>query len=166
MHFRKIPRKHAIVSIIVFTVVLAAAVYLISSNTPNSAAGPKKAFFSVNDGKTWFIDDINKYPPFEHEGKTAVRARLFSTDGGKTIFCGYLERYTPEAKSTLEESERIGGRGSGSRPQANLDVILQGIEAKVPGGSAWVNRSAGPAYAEIVIVRGKAPGDIVEEILP
>jgi len=165
MQLGETSRKYAIAAVVVVAVALALAIFLRSSNTPD-VAGPKKAFFSVNDGKTWFVDDITKYPPFQHEGKTAVRARVFTTDGGKTSFCGYLERYTPEAKSKLEEADKQGVKRPGTRPPVDLELIFQGIEAKAPGGSGWVNRSAGPAYAAVVIVRGKGPGQNPEEVLP
>lgn len=166
MQLSEIPKKFAVTAIVVIVVILAAAAYFLSSSAPAPSSGPTKAYFSVDDGKTWFIDDINKYPPFDHDGKTAVRARVFSADGGKSTFCGYLERYTPEAKAKLEQRDQNTSRNPGSRPQVDVDVILQGIEAKIPGGTLWVNRSAGPAYAEVVMVRGKTPDAKVEEVLP
>ena len=41
------------------------------------------AFYTVDDGATWFEDDGEKLPPFQHEGKEAVRAHVFECSDGK-----------------------------------------------------------------------------------
>src|SRR3954470_798778 len=61
-----------------------------------------QSWFTADDGKTWFADDLNKLPPFEKNGRTVSRVYLFSCDGGKTVFVGYLERFTPEGKRALQ----------------------------------------------------------------
>jgi hypothetical protein len=50
-----------------------------------------KAYYSTDDGKTWFADDINKTYPFDHAGHAAYRAFIFQNTDGST-FCGYLLR--------------------------------------------------------------------------
>ena len=57
---------------------------------------------TVDDGATYFPDDANKIPPFTKDGKEAVRARVFSCDGGKTKYVAYLERITPKAKAAID----------------------------------------------------------------
>ena len=37
---------------------------------------PTKAYYTIDDGETYFEDDIQKLAPFEHEGKQAVRAAV------------------------------------------------------------------------------------------
>lgn len=72
---------------------------------------PTRGYYTVDDGQTWFADDIQKIPPFEHNGQQAVRVALFSCDGGKNVFPVYLERYTPEgqvAAEKLREAEASG----------------------------------------------------------
>jgi hypothetical protein len=39
-----------------------------------------RAFYTTDDGKTWFTDDAERLPPFDHGGKQAVRLYLFSCD--------------------------------------------------------------------------------------
>jgi hypothetical protein len=110
---------------------LVAAVLLIlaqlRANAPRPYTG--KAFFSTDDGKTWFEDDIEKLPPFEHDGKTAYRAYVFTCDGGKTQWVGYLQRY---AKAIREKNNRAR-RGTGP--------ITDGIELKRPGDAEWIPQS-------------------------
>src|SRR5215210_5554852 len=47
-----------------------------------------KSYYTIDDGKTYFVDASNKIPPFMHEGKEAVRAHVFTCDNGKTKFVG------------------------------------------------------------------------------
>jgi hypothetical protein len=34
-----------------------------------------QAFYTVDDGKTWFVDEASKFPPFDKDGKVAVLAQ-------------------------------------------------------------------------------------------
>lgn len=63
---------------------------------------PTQAYYTTDDGETWFADDINRIAPFERDGKEAVRVHLFTCDDGDTVFPAYLERMTPQAKAELE----------------------------------------------------------------
>ena len=78
-----------------------------------------QVFFTDDDGKTWFPDDAKRVPPFDRNGKPAVRAHVYKC-GGKT-FVNHMERYTPEAKKKVEaiyakevqqRSDRLDGRFS------------------------------------------------------
>src|SRR5581483_3966904 len=60
-------------------------------------------YYSDDDGKTFFKDDIYKFPPFDHDGKTANAAVIFSTPQSGD-FVGYLMRYTPAAKKQLDDA--------------------------------------------------------------
>jgi hypothetical protein len=125
---------------IVAAVVLAAAaigVSLFYNRQPADALSTgDEAFYTIDDGKTWFVDDANKIPPFEHNGKTAYRCYLFTTDGGKTAFVSHLERFTPEGRKLAES----GG------VKANPTVVMRrlstggGVEIKRPltGDVGWI----------------------------
>src|SRR5947207_15643246 len=104
----------------VIGVILLAVVYLFwSSGIGGIAAGRSgtQAYFSTDDGKSWFVDDAKKIPPFQKNGKDAVRAYVYKCPDG-TKFVSHLERYTPEAKKMLEGS-------SGSRSQSTDLTALQ-----------------------------------------
>lgn len=148
-----------------FIIILALVVAVLSfMRAKRSPSGPSdRVWYSDDDGNTWFPDDRNRVPPFDHKGKPAVRAYLFTCDGGKTKFVGWLERYTPEAAKQLE-AQRAKGGGSGFRLE-NED--RQGVEVKKPktGDKAWVKQSDAAAA---VILDVKCPDGTVEtlELVP
>jgi hypothetical protein len=88
------------------------------------------AWFTTDDGKTWFADDAQKIPPFEKDGKEAVRVFVFTCDDGKTHWAGYLQKYSPEAKRVLERGEA----------PANVDeILMKGTLFKNLGDEQWVS---------------------------
>ena len=126
-----------------------------------SANAQSKAFFSDDDGKTWFIDDIRKIPPFQHNGKPADRAYVFTCDGGKTKWVGYLERFTPAAKEQMEDADK--------RRSSMLMGPLgpPGRQLKTPGAADWTDQSNPPQLAKVMGVScphdGRHPA---EPVLP
>lgn len=85
-----------------------------------------KAFFTTDDGKTWFIDDVAKAPPFKTaEGKEAVAANVVSCKGGKDPFVLYVWRYTAEGKAEVEAGKTNPGTAFKR-------------EVKKPGAKDWV----------------------------
>src|SRR5450432_2046533 len=60
-----------------------------------------ESFFTVDDGKTWFTDSAANIPPYDKDGKQAVRAFVYRCANG-TQFVNHLERFKPEAKTALE----------------------------------------------------------------
>jgi hypothetical protein len=62
----------------------------------------KIAYYSVDDGKSYFEDSNTKIPPFDYGGKQAYRVHVFSCDGGKTTWVSHLESWKPEARAKLE----------------------------------------------------------------
>lgn len=127
----------------IIVIAVAFIVYSYSQGGSSSVRQPTKAFFTVDDGKHWFTDDITKLPPFDHEGKEAVRVMLFRCGNGDP-FAGYLERYTTEAKKQLEEARSAstgpGGKAPARSPQdlASLAVTMKmGKEIKKPGEATW-----------------------------
>jgi hypothetical protein len=121
---------------------------------------PAFAWYTVDDGKSWFQDDFERIPPFQHEGKPAVRLHLYSCDGGKTTFVGYLQKLPEEAFQKY--------RDKGIDPAKVDDDELaaeSGWLAKRPGQPEWVNsKTGGKTYFAIVDVHcpeGR-PGTLIE----
>lgn len=108
-----------------------------------------KAWFTVDDGKTWFSDDEKNIPPYDKDGKQAVRAYIFVKEGGKP-YCGYLERYTPDGKKRREEMLK--------NPE-KVDIVVAETtmftdrEVKKPGEKDWVKQNT-PKAAEVTNVQG------------
>ena len=127
-----------LVQIGIGVIVLSIVVYLLRDAFPGSSGGVSKAYFSDDDGVTQFVDSAEHFVPFDHNGKQAYRAWVFSTDGGKTTFVGYLERYTPQAKERLISELRDFKAGKTHMPP---DVRPSDAEVKKPGvGNPWVSR--------------------------
>jgi hypothetical protein len=101
-----------------------------------TSSGPGTAYFSDDDGKTFFSGDIMELPPFERGGKTVVRAHVFECSGVRVV--GYLSRYTTEALAAFEEAKKFKGT---NKPPPNLDVIMnagtRGTQVKRPGEAKW-----------------------------
>ena len=134
--------------------ILAAAVFAFRATVPSPVAEARaaQAYYSVDDGATYFEAPADLVPPFEHNGKTAVRAAVFTCDGGKTKFVGYLERYPATAKQKIEAARQA--LKSGDQNVGPPAAAFAQVEVKKPGaGGKWVARSAGAAAAEIVHVR-------------
>ena len=103
-------------------------------------------FYTVDDGTTTFAAAGDSLPPFDHEGKQAVRAYVYECSGKS--FVGYLERFTPETrKLVMELDEVIKNAKPGDRPPANLRQVegarRSGREVKRPGDASWV-----PVYSQ------------------
>lgn len=114
----------------------------------SGSGGPGRAFYSVDDGKTYFPDVSNKIPPFLHEGKQAVRAHVFSCQGG-TPFVGYLEMYNPQDKKIMEDAM------SGKAPPAAYAGYSGQAMVKKPGPQfQWIPLMPGTTqfYAQTVQV--------------
>lgn len=122
-----------------------------------------KAFYTVDDGATWFVDDAGKVVPFDHKGKQAVRVYIYKCAEGKP-FAGFLERYTPEAAQKLAETPK----GGNVDPGINEELYMTGIEVKQPGAAGkWLGRSTPDGeklQSEIKCPDGK--NDTLETVIP
>jgi hypothetical protein len=107
--------------------------FALRDDTP---AALEQGFFTVDDGKTYFADDIKKVAPFQHEGKEAVRAYVYEQDGKKTV--AYLERFTPAAKPRMEEL--IANNDGTLKAQSELGQFLMENPAQIkrPGDQVWL----------------------------
>ena len=101
---------------------------------------PTGAFYSDDDGQTYYSDNIFHFPPFDHDGKTAYRAMVYSGNSGK--FVGFLARYRPDTKKLLEDEYAKASRGD--EPMSAVLILLaspqakSGTEYKLPGpGHDW-----------------------------
>lgn len=89
-----------------------------------------QAFYTSDDGVTWFKDSAARVPPYQHEGKTANQAVLFTADGGKTQFVGYLQRYTVDVKKRLD-----------AKPGSVIPSIVS-YEVKKPNSNGmWISKN-------------------------
>jgi hypothetical protein len=108
-----------------------------------------EAFFSDDDGATFFVDSNSHIAPFDHDGKQAVRAQVFTCDNNKTKFIGYLERYSAEYRT------KLAARAESKKPDMGLmqEAAASGIEVAAPHSNKWVNRNSVEAAKIIDSVR-------------
>ncbi len=106
---------------------------------------PESDFFSSDDGASFFAADLANVPPFDHGGKTAVRAAVFECDGDR--FVGYLERYTPEMHKSV-----VAMNGDPLGAEMSQWAANGGMEVKRPGDETWTNTANSAAYISIVEV--------------
>jgi hypothetical protein len=152
-------------TIVVVLVFIAAIVYSMKGPAIPSAEADasRKFFFSDDDGVSKFADKAEKLPPFDHNGKQAVRARIF-TAGGKE-FINHLERYTPEGKKA---EELMNSKGALRADPTNAKAIMRnGMEVKAPGAKEWTKLSDSKS---LEITQPKPPGGAsaegMEEVFP
>jgi hypothetical protein len=148
MGIRLFFQQHPIALIGLLVLVIAGALiraFAGARSTEVNVGVPNAAWYTTDDGKTWFADDSKLLPPFDHGGKPAYRAYVFTCDGGKTRFVAFMSRYTPEAQRKMEEQRR-------SKEPPELGVIdrimTSGTEVKRPGEDKWV-RASNPLAADV-----------------
>ena len=148
-----IKEKPRLVAAIAGGVVVFAVAFIVMRSTNADSDEPwGKAFFTVDDGTTWFVDDATKLAPFQRDGKEAVRAYVFECDG--KAFVNHVERFTPEGRKAAEASTGTADAKQ-SAPVAG-QLRLSGAEVKKPGAKQWTPLAdlskAGP------ILRPTCPG--------
>lgn len=123
-----------------------------------AAAAPQRCFFTTDDGKTYFPDDIKKLPPFDHDGKPAVRAVVFRCPDGKEQV-SHLERYSDADKKRIQEAMAK----SPNRPLVQLEnTAFIGVkEIKKPGAKDWVKLTGATMQEYDDIQHPKCNGSIV-----
>lgn len=138
MTVREYISKHPRVTVSVTLIVcLLAIAYLVFNLFGGSTVfEPRKAWFTDDDGKTWFAADAAKKPPFNHNGKPAVMCFVYTHDGGKSKWISYMLRYAPSAKQKIEERAKQLGI-----PEEKIEPGALGMEVKKPGGgdAGWVS---------------------------
>lgn len=120
-------------------------VYQLWPSHPSGSA-VTKAYFTDDDGKTYFKDDVTKFAPFDHDGKEAVQAFVYQANGG-TPFVAFEEKLTPEALNAMKNPLPHPGPPIG---------VLNGTLVKRPGDKDWT--PAGSAKGQEIVHDIKAPG--------
>jgi hypothetical protein len=107
-----------------------------------------EAYFSDDDGQSYYKDSIYHFPPYDHDGRTAYEAMVaISTRGDR--FVAYLMRYRPSVRKELQEKydDAVKNNLPVQKVMLNymntLPVAMGGEEIKLPGpGHNWVPAAA------------------------
>jgi len=154
-------RQSAAVAVAVVMIVGAGVAIYVQARDAGSS-GPGMAFFSTDDGRTYFTDSATKLAPFNHDGKPAYRAHVFECGGKRVV--GYLSRYRPEAIAALEEAAAARGSGKPPRNAAALAAVgTYGLELKRPGAPAWSSQADTRTATMIRVLRcpdGSTPSEV------
>lgn len=131
--------------IVVIAILWGARIWNKNSNASRPPLSSGKAAYTVDDGQSWFFDSDTKIPPFDHDGKPAVRVQLWTYDD-QTLFPTIVMRYTEQAKQAFE---------SGQVQQPQRRIITQGLEVKkaLDPNARWLTSNE-PEY---FILLQKAP---------
>lgn len=138
-------------------------VYALRGSKPTPMVVISKGFFSDDDGKTFYADDLKNIPPYEHNGKKAYRAKVYQVKGTSQRFVGYLESYDEKTKKHIEEQMAKGMDPASAMQGVNILV-------KKPGGGKWIQCGSivSPEVAHVIEVKspdGKK-GEELEYVLP
>jgi len=147
-------QHRGVTTTVIAGVVLVAVGLIVAQVLANRKAYPSASpdsFFTVDDGKTFFIASSDNIPPFDYKGQQAVHAYVFQCGGKK--FVGYMERDLPDARQSILSGKRT--------PQ----IERFGRELKQPGTNPWVKSGDLLTESKISNVRcpdGKGVPEAVE----
>jgi hypothetical protein len=125
---------------ITIAIILAALVFIYYQIKGESIpeAPPAMAYYTTDEGKTFFAEDQMHETPFDHNGQQAVRAWLYTCGTSTDKKLGYLERYTPAFLKQLAQSK------SSNQPLDPMIIVEQGdtiYEVKKPGTGTWIPKA-------------------------
>lgn len=165
---QKIGEKRGVGVALGVGLILVAAVVLAVQHMPEKRADLNQAFYTTDDGQTWFEDSAYRIAPFDHEGKQAVIAQVYSYAGGGERFCAYVAKYTPAGKERLEAA--IAKARANNEPPGNAapfrdrEFMQSAMLVKARGADKpWIP-IGDPAARDVMTV--KSPdGSEVDQVL-
>ena len=161
----KLNENPAITTGATIVIIVIAVGFIIYSALPSSGRKiPKQAFFSVDDGATWFVDDVKKTAPFDKDGKPAMLAHVFKC--GDKEFVAYMERFNPAAKAQLEALGPPPSPPSMEYSQKRSMLMQSGLEYKKPKGDKWYRMNDYGAYQQIMNVVCPDKSQMPEPVIP
>lgn len=155
----KLNHPAALVVVVATLCLIMAVLWLTRGNEAAEQSFINKAYFSIDDGKTVFVDDAGKLPPFNHDGKPAYRCMVYTTDARKTQYVGYLLRYPEDVKKKYEVAMQSRDPGAAMRQGT---ILSASAEVKQPGQADWISITS-PAAIAIMNPKGSPEP---EPILP
>jgi hypothetical protein len=119
-------------------VVIIAAIWATVHFTSEPTTVRGDTYYTTDNGASWFALKTDEFPPFNSDGKEAVRVHVFTCPDGKE-FAGYLEKYTPEAKAILAELKTF--KTTGVQPDMGRiqEATMRGKLVKAIDGKEWLN---------------------------
>jgi hypothetical protein len=109
-------------------------------------APPALAYYTTDDGKTFFAEDQLHETPFQKDGAEAVRAWRYTCGDSKDMKVAYLERNTAEFRKQLETAKKA------NQPMDPMIIVEQGdaiYEVRKPGTTQWIKKMS-PAGQKLI----------------
>jgi hypothetical protein len=110
---------------------------------PTNAAGTDQAYFSDDDGASYFAEDGMKIPPFSRNGKLAYSAQIFRCGSDKP-FVGYLGKFSDVKKKEIEAAVKAAQFSPRILRAAMSQMLI-----KKPGPGKWVSPDDASTYEKI-----------------
>ncbi len=141
------PNLSVIAAVVFLLLAVAIAIF---THLPEKRPDPLHVNYSDDDGQTWFTDSVYRVAPFDHNGKMAVMAQIYTYDDGKKQFCGYLSRYTPEAKQQLDaalaDAQKRGAPPGSIALYQDRNFMTRSVQFKIPGpNQPWMSNEEAQA---------------------
>jgi hypothetical protein len=124
--------KPAIAFGLTAAIVLIAVVIIYFQVSGPGAEIPDDAFYTDDNGQTYFEDDYNKIAPFDHDGKQAFRAEVFQC-GDEKPFVAIIGRYTATGKQEMEQY--MSGQRDDPDGSIRQGIEDRGLEVKKVGAN-------------------------------
>jgi hypothetical protein len=92
----------------------------------NAVTAPTSAFYTDDNGKTFFKDQI-RIVPFDHNGRQAYRADVFKCPDGRE-FVGLIYRFTDSGRREMERY--LASKVSDPDGSSRLSIEHRGMQVK------------------------------------
>ena len=115
--------EHPAISVVGVLIALAVGGYLLWALLSPTGEVVPDCFYTIDDGKSVFVDNHHPGEPFQKDGKDAVLAVVFTCDNNKTNFVGYLLK-----------REEVPAKFSNAPPGAKMMTNF----IKKPGDTEWI----------------------------
>ncbi|MGN6504554.1 MAG: hypothetical protein ACTHM6_03225 [Tepidisphaeraceae bacterium] len=102
------------------------------SATPGNS---EQAYFSYDEGKSYFVGNPAEIPPENAQGQQAAEVFFFQCAGDSKPFVGYLQRVSAEGMARAKAALAHG------QPSQVTAAMEGAYEVKAPGAKEWVNLS-------------------------
>lgn len=152
-----------------FVIIILVIIVWELSGTGASFQSVSNFYYTTNDTATeqaavdaLFTASATKIPPFDHNGKPADLAMLY-TDANGTKWVAYLQRFSPEGvKAATTAAANVKGSGWKADTQRRTAIAMSTgnqVEVKRPGPGPWVSASskAGEQVMKITPPKGYKP---------
>jgi len=97
----------------------------------------KAAFYTEDNGKSFFKDDLFKISPFDHNGKQAYRCDVFESGGGKQ-FVGLVYRHTESGRREAEAYFPNKSKDTDGSSRRGLEERGMQVKPVAAADTAWV----------------------------